>query len=218
MRLARFLFSAWVLVVAAGCAAPGAVAPQEESAGGSTEALLEGTSVFVEVPGDGEEPLGAFLPAEWWEEGPETESPAGDIVLVRRPVRRGTGPGQRRPPPLLNPRPTPNSVRYWQPRAVSPKVVAQTRRLYYQRLAEAQAMYPNSSGNENHHVIPQYLGGPKGGTTYPLPTAYHKAITQEFRQLWGYGRRDSPTPQELMQLLMKVYGKYPIPQLVGIEP
>jgi hypothetical protein len=102
---------------------------------------------------------------------------------------------------------------------VDPKVVEQTRLLYYQRLAEAQALYPNASGYQNHHVIPQYLGGPKNGTTYRLRTAYHQAITQAFRREWPYGQSAAkPSPEQLMKIMMKVYGKYPIPQLVGIEP
>jgi hypothetical protein len=217
MRIARFVLAAWVLAASAGCAAPAVVAPEEERAGAAF-VVLDAAGVFVEMPGDGEEVLGAFLPAEWWEEGAETEPSVGDIVLVRRPRPRGTGPGPRRQPPLLNPGPTPETLRYWTRRTVNPKVVEQTRRLYYQRLAEAQALYPNSSGYQNHHAVPIYLGGPRNGMTYRLLTPYHQAITQEFRRQWGYGREDKPNPQQLMDLLIRVYGKYPIPQLVGIEP
>ncbi|MFP2913733.1 hypothetical protein ACLESD_53880, partial [Pyxidicoccus sp. 3LFB2] len=74
-----------------------------------------------------------------------------------------------------------------------------------------------SPGYENHHLIPRYLGGPKGGQTYRLPTAYHKAVTQAFRQEWRYGQAQ-PSPQRLTDILVRVYSRYPIPQLVGITP
>ncbi|MDC0711336.1 hypothetical protein POL68_22895 [Stigmatella sp. ncwal1] len=106
---------------------------------------------------------------------------------------------------------------FWVQRAVDPKVLAQTRQLYWKRLGEAKALYPHSAGYQNHHVIPMYLGGLMQGTTYRLPTAYHKAITQAFRQEWRYGR-SRPNAEELMGLITRVYSKYPIPQLIGIEP
>jgi len=215
MGVIRVVLAAWLLAVAAGCAAPAAVAPRAEAA----EVVLEGTALFVEAVGDGDEPSGVFLPSELWDA--EAELFAGDIVLAGRNWRRGGGQGTRRPPPpLLNPRPGPESLRYWARRTTAdPKAVEQTRRLYYQRLAEAQAMYPNASGYQNHHVIPQYLGGPKKGKIYRLQTAYHQAITQEFRRQWGYGEnKRKPNHKELFDLMMRVYGKYPIPQLVGIKP
>jgi hypothetical protein len=96
-------------------------------------------------------------------------------------------------------------------------VVQQARDLYYQRLAEAQARYPNAEGYENHHFIPQYLGGAPNGTTYRLPKAYHYAITQEFRKQWKHGQ-GIPTPEGRVGILIEVYSQYPIPQLLGIEP
>jgi len=84
-------------------------------------------------------------------------------------------------------------------------------------LAEAKVLYPHSEGYQNHHAVPLYLGGSRQGTTYRLPTAYHKAITQAFRLEWAYGR-NRPSSEELMVLMTRVYSKYPIPQLVGIEP
>ncbi|MBN1205273.1 MAG: hypothetical protein JXB05_10145 [Myxococcaceae bacterium] len=200
------------------CAPSGAVVGEGDGARG-TEAFEPG--VFVEWNGGGGEwPAGAFLPAEWWEDLPREEAPAPPegIILAHRPVRRGAGPGVRRPPPLLSSRPPQRLAPYGIRRTVDPKVVEQTRQLYYQRLAEAQAMYPNSSGYENHHVIPRYLAIVPEGTTFQLRTAYHKAITQEFRREWGYGRNDKPSHEQLMRILIRVYGKYPIPQLVGIEP
>jgi hypothetical protein len=98
-------------------------------------------------------------------------------------------------------------------------VVLQARQLYSQRLAEAQAKYPNSEGYQAHHFVPLYLGGARDGQTFRLPTAYHKAITAEFRRLHGYGSNvERPSPARLQELLIQVYSKYPIPQLVGIEP
>ncbi|MFP2913731.1 hypothetical protein ACLESD_53870 [Pyxidicoccus sp. 3LFB2] len=66
-------------------------------------------------------------------------------------------------------------------------------------------------------MIPRYLGGPKNGQTYRLPTAYHKAVTQAFRRERSYGS-GSPTPQDLQKILVRVYSRYPIPQLIGITP
>lgn len=83
---------------------------------------------------------------------------------------------------------------------------------------EAQAHYPNSTGYQEHHFVPLYLGGTSGGVTYRLPAAYHQAITQEFRRLWPYGQRDKPNPAQLLEIMIKVYSKYPIPHLVGINP
>ncbi len=197
------------------CASPGGIPPEETL---DVEILLE-QAVFIEQTSpEGESMGGAFFPVEWWEDGVEASPEAAGIVQVRRPMRRGGGPGPRRPAPLLNPRPAPESVQYWMRRTVNSKLVEQTRQLYWQRLAEAQALYPNSSGYQNHHGIPMYLGGARNGMTYRLPTAYHKAITLEFRREWEYGRRDKPTSEELMRILMRVYGKYPVPQLVGIVP
>jgi hypothetical protein len=212
MGVIRVVLAAWLLAVAAGCAAPAAVAPRAEAA----EVVLEGTALFVEAVGDGDESPGTFLPSGLWDEG--AGASVAEIVLVGRNSRRGGGPGARRPPPLLNPRPGPESPRYWARRTADPKVVARTRQLYYQRLAEAQARYPNASGYQNHHAVPLFLGGQGSGTTYRLPTAYHQAITQEFRREWGYGRIRKPESRELLDIMMRVYGKYPIPQLVGIEP
>lgn len=148
---------------------------------------------------------------------PAVEDVEGEVLLAHRPVRRGTVPGVRRPPVLRPSRLTPNQTQFWMRRTVDPKVVEQTRQLYWRRLQEAKERYPNSEGYENHHVVPTYLVGTPDGTTYRLPTAYHKAITQEFRQEWRYGQ-GKPDPRQLMDILTRVYSRYPIPQLVGIEP
>jgi hypothetical protein len=139
-------------------------------------------------------------------------------LLSRRPPRRG-GPGgppvQR--PPLLNPRPTPQQRQERQRRTADLAALQAARKLYSQRLAEAQAIYPNSQGYQDHHLIPVYLGGPRSGVTYRIPTAYHKLLTREFRREWSYDRGE-PSPQELQTVLLKVYSRYPIPQLIGITP
>ncbi len=105
-----------------------------------------------------------------------------------------------------------------QRRAADLAAVQAARKLYYQRLADAKAFYPNSSGYQEHHLIPVYLGGSRTGVTYRIPTAYHKLLTQAFRQEWGYERPDQPSPERLQAILLKVYSKYPIPQLIGINP
>ena len=139
-------------------------------------------------------------------------------LLSRRPPRR-SGPGgspiQR--PPLLNPRPTPQQRQERQRRAADLEAVQAARKLYAQRQAEAQALYPNSQGYQEHHLVPVYLGGPRSGVTYRIPTAYHKLLTREFRKAWGYDKRP-PKPEELQNLLLMVYSQYPIPQLIGIKP
>ena len=104
-----------------------------------------------------------------------------------------------------------------QRRAADLAAIQASRKLYQQRLADAQASYPNSSGYQDHHLIPVYLGGSRSGTTYRIPTAYHKLLTREFRRKWGYDR-DKPEPHELREILLEVYSQYPIPQLIGITP
>ncbi|WP_223758160.1 hypothetical protein [Myxococcus sp. RHSTA-1-4] len=206
---------ACVVLLLLACAG-GAEAVREDSAG--EVAPVEG-SVFVEgatEEGDGGPP-GAFLPDDW-EHLVWGTDPLDGAVALRPPVRRGGGARAVRQPPLLaTPRPTPLQVQVRAQRTANHAVVLQARQTYYQRLKEAQATYPNSSGYENHHLIPMYLGGPKNGQTYRLPIAYHKAITQAFRQEWRYGQR-RPNPQELTDILVQVYAKYPIPQLIGITP
>ncbi|MCY1078447.1 hypothetical protein [Archangium lansingense] len=153
------------------------------------------------------------------ESGPERdpENEPGEF-LSRRPPRRG-GPGGHpgRHPPALNPRPTPQQRQDMQRRAADLAAVQAARKLYHQRLAEAHALYPNSQGYQDHHLVPVYLGGPRSGTTYRIPTAYHKLLTREFRKEWGYDRGE-PTAQRLQEILLKVYSQNPIPQLIGITP
>jgi hypothetical protein len=147
-----------------------------------------------------------------------SEDGTGEL-RIRRPPRRG-GPGHPlgRRPPLLNPRPTPEERLEVQRRAANLEAVQASRKLYSQRLVEAQARYPSSTGYQEHHFVPLYLGGAKDGVTYRIPMAYHLAITQEFRRHWSYGRGDKPDPEQRMEIMIKVYSKYPIPQLIGINP
>ena len=144
----------------------------------------------------------------------EQGSELGEL-LSRRPPRRGGPPVQR--PPLLNPRPTPQQRQERQRRTADLAALQAARKLYSQRLAEAGVLYPNSQGYQDHHLVPVYLGGPRSGVTYRIPTAYHKLLTREFRREWSYDRRP-PKPAELRDILLKVYSQYPIPQLIGITP
>lgn len=220
MNCSRVLLVCLALVLA-GCAATGTLAQSRNSASSQVAPDgLEGAGIFVEGPSASESSQlrGAFLPAEWldvWSLA-EEEIAAGEIAHVGRGVRRGPGTGVRRPP-LLNARPLPDPLRYWRQRPADSQVVAQARQLYRQRLAEAQERYPNARGYQDHHAIPIYMGGTAKGPTYRLPTAYHQAITQEFRREWPYGH-EPPRPQQLAEIMIRVYAKYPIPQLTGIEP
>ena len=78
-------------------------------------------------------------------------------------------------------------------------------------LADAQAAYPGKAGvTELHHVTPKYMGGAADGPLAPLDAAYHQQITNEFRSLWPYGG-PKPSPQQLQEIMQKVYQKYPLP-------
>lgn len=105
-----------------------------------------------------------------------------------------------------------------QRRAADLAAVQAARDLYYQRLASARALYPNSQGYQDHHLIPVYLGGARTGKTYRIPTAYHKLLTRAFRKEWGYDKTRPPNPEERLAIMLKVYSQYPIPQLIGINP
>jgi hypothetical protein len=141
----------------------------------------------------------------------------GALLSRRPPKRSGPGGPPVRRPPLLNPRPTPQQQQERQRRAADLAALQAARKLYFQRLAEAQSLYPNSQGYQDHHLVPVYLGGLRSGVTYRIPTAYHKLLTREFRREWNYDRRP-PRSAELQKLLLKVYSQYPIPQLIGINP
>jgi hypothetical protein len=181
---------------------------------------------------------GVFLPAElldWeqWSEGTlerarwalyfvQLES-TGEVepAMARRPSRpgnRGGGMSGRPQAPLLNPRPTREQLEARRRQNAELRAVHLARERYFQAMQEAQARYPQHHGYQEHHFIPIFLGGPRDGVTYRLPSAYHQAITQEFRRLWKYGQGRTPETPELQRILLEVYSRYPIPQLIGITP
>ncbi len=78
-------------------------------------------------------------------------------------------------------------------------------------VAEADARYPRLAGiRHNHHYTPIYLGGSRSGVQYSIPASYHQYITNEFRQLWAYGR-PRPNATQLQNIINQVYLLYPIP-------
>jgi hypothetical protein len=214
MRLTKLPWGGILLLLTLGCAStPGALG----AAGLTTSSAGLGLFLEGEAKGDDGHLPGAFFPydSDSWllDSAQEPESGA----LASRGMRRGGRAAPSRQPPLLNPRPPPAQSQQWARRAADLRVVEQARKLYRERLAEAQARYPNSDGYEDHHFVPRYLGGANNGQKYRLPTAYHKAVTQAFREEWHYGQ-DRPDPRQLQDILIRVYSRYPIPQLVGIEP
>ncbi len=218
MRLRFFLLVCFLTLT--GCASNGQVAR-------GTGAQVGAESVDVPI---------VFLPAELldWEQWDEDtlkaagwnvyfveEQPVGEAeqVMARRPLRRGGRGrlGERTPPPLLNPRPTQEEIAARRRQTEEHRLIQQARERYDQALAEARARYPNHQGYQEHHFIPIYLGGSRTGPTYRLQSAYHQTITQEFRRQWGYGQ-GQPRPERLQQIILEVYSRYPIPQLIGISP
>ncbi|MCY0999165.1 hypothetical protein OWM54_18645 [Myxococcus sp. MISCRS1] len=213
-------FVFWSLwVVCLGCAGSPEVEPRGSSAWSTRDGLAE-EYTYVELTSDAdlETRAGSFLPMGWARQalGDDVDPLKGAIAT--RPVRRTPGAGPLRRPPLLTPRPAPLQAQVQARRTVDAAVVLQARKLYQQRLQEAQTTYPNSAGYENHHLVPLYLGGAKDGQTYRLPTAYHKAITRAFREEWRYGQGQRPDARALTDILVRVYSRYPIPQLIGIPP
>jgi RHS repeat-associated protein len=78
--------------------------------------------------------------------------------------------------------------------------------------ADAEKLYPKLAGKfQEHHIIPQYLGGAKDGATARIPAAYHQLITNEFRALAPYGQKIQRTAEEVGRILQQVYSKYPLP-------
>ena len=184
-----------------------------------------------------EEAPAVFLPAEllqWqqWDDAQPRETgraiyfveaaSAIDVeeVMARRPPRRGGrgGSGGQPTAPLLNPRPTREELAARRQQSEELRALQWARARYPHALQEARSRYPDHQGYQEHHLVPIYLGGPRNGTTYRLHAAYHQAITQEFRRLWSYGRGELPMPAELQGLLVEVFSKYPIPQLIGLTP
>ncbi|HEY0094692.1 MAG TPA: hypothetical protein VGB96_10220, partial [Archangium sp.] len=83
---------------------------------------------------------------------------------------------------------------------------------YDKGMQEARKAFPHLAGGpkQKHHVQPRYLGGPEDGPTVDLDPAYHQLITNEFRRLVGYGL-EKPPLQIVLELMKKVYSKYPLP-------
>lgn len=156
MRCLPVPCSLLVLALIMGCVTGRAEARRADATpDAAASSLPPGPSgIFFGLPGeetDGRLP-GAFLPAEWWHPEPAESPKPGEVTLVGRSVRRGAGSATRRPPPSLNPSPRPEHLRYWTRRPPDPRVLAQARQLYQQKLAEAQARYPNSTGWGHSHA------------------------------------------------------------------
>lgn len=83
-------------------------------------------------------------------------------------------------------------------------------------MLEAERLYPEKVGQyQDHHFWPLYLGGPRDGKTYRIPSPYHQLITNAFRSRNPYGQE--PLSREAaMKIMTEVYSEYPIPQLIGI--
>ena len=78
---------------------------------------------------------------------------------------------------------------------------------------EAEKRYPKKAGKKEwHHIVPQYMGGPKDGPTVRVSAAYHQWITNEFRRKWAYGQKVRPSTEQLKQFMKAVYDKYPLPK------
>ena len=88
---------------------------------------------------------------------------------------------------------------------------------YEEHVRQAQKQYPDKAGTyQEHHIIPKYLGGDPHGETVRIDAAYHQVITNDFRRFWPYRgdpgyRGRLPTPQELKEVVEKVYSINPLP-------
>jgi RHS repeat-associated protein len=78
--------------------------------------------------------------------------------------------------------------------------------------SQAAAQYPKKAcmPDENHHIVPKYLGGTNNGPTVTIPAPYHQLITNAFRNEWAYGQMP-PNPGRLGLIINKVYDIYPLP-------
>ncbi|QRK11218.1 hypothetical protein JQX13_14760 [Archangium violaceum] len=189
------LLAVWLLTLS--CAAPGALSPEG----------IRGT----DVSSDGADALEMRPPGA--PRGPPLRTP---------PARPGRGGRNRNRNPfeprerVFNAEPT-REQREAARRRSENAAHEQTLRAQYWRLkAEAERLYPDKVGlYEEHHFWPRYLGGRADGPTYRVPAPYHQLVTNAFRARWAYGR-NTPTPEEARQIMMKVYAEFPIPQLIGI--
>jgi len=88
---------------------------------------------------------------------------------------------------------------------------------YEEHVRQARKQYPDKAGTyQEHHIIPKYLGGDPHGETVRIDAAYHQVITNDFRRFWPYRgdpgyRGRLPTPQELKEIVEKVYSINPLP-------
>lgn len=178
---------------------------------------------------------GALSSPEAWEEagdGCDVETLESRPPLPTRPPPRGPSrPGRggrnrnrnRNPfeprEPVFNAEPTPAQRLEARWRAENAAIEQLLRERYSQAKAEAEAKYPGKVGlYEWHHFWPIYLGGPRDGPMFRVPAAYHQLITNAFREHYPYGQ-PKPNAGDAQIIMMKVYARYPIPQLIGLpEP
>jgi hypothetical protein len=104
-------------------------------------------------------------------------------------------------------------------RAENAAIEQTLRERYTSAKAEAEAKYPGKVGlYQWHHFWPRYLGGRADGPMFRVPADYHQLITNAFREEHAYGL-GPPSATRAQEIMMKVYARYPIPQLIGIpEP
>jgi hypothetical protein len=144
--------------------------------------------------------------------------PRGAASPGRGPRRRGQQ-RERNAEPIFNAEPTPEQREAVRRQAEIAAVYRQQQAKYRRHVEEANRLYPDKVGRyEEHHFVPQYLGGLRDGKTYKVLAPYHQLLTNAFRAEHAYGQAP-PSPQRLQEILIKVYSEYPIPQQIGIpEP
>jgi len=186
------LWAVWLLTLS--CAAPRAL-----SSAGETEPASTGTATLeVTRPPPRPPPT----------RGPQQPGRGGRNRGTAEPRGRGR---------VFNAEPTPEqreAARRSRQNAAAEHLL---RERYWKWKAEAERLYPGKVGlYEEHHFWPQYLGGPPNGKTFRVPAPYHQLITNAFREQHPYGR-PTPSVEEAQRIMLKVYSKYPIPQLIGIQ-
>jgi hypothetical protein len=89
---------------------------------------------------------------------------------------------------------------------------ADVNKSYDDLVRQAERDYPKLAGKEhNHHIDPKYLVIEKNGPTARINAAYHQYITNAFRELWAYGKKSLPSPEQLRRFKEEVYSKFPLP-------
>ncbi|NMG35575.1 hypothetical protein GRF61_14090 [Azoarcus sp. TTM-91] len=87
---------------------------------------------------------------------------------------------------------------------------------YLESVLQARQRYPKEPQRmENHHVTPQYLGGPRNGPTVPLDAAHHEVITQQMRQEMPFRQPQPINQQQVQDFLRNFYQRYPLPPSEG---